>query len=169
MNRYRVLALLLLALDADAGAHHDSGADLSWHVVAAGLDESRVAIYRQRDLVGIFDFSCDLTDAVESGVPGNGASLELVKPASNPDGLLIVTCNVGAHSQYLAVIDPMHQTSQPAFAFTGSYFVKWELEDGELWISFDEPCDEGVSVQCPDGFETLFVRYPEEAQDDKAD
>ncbi|MDH3388040.1 MAG: hypothetical protein OEN02_09045 [Gammaproteobacteria bacterium] len=168
MNRYRRIALLLLVLSANAGAHHDSGADWSWHVVSAGLDESRVAIYRQRDLVGIFDFSCDLTNALESGVPGNGASLEVVKPASNPDGLLIVTCNVGAHSQYLAVVDPKHKSGQPAFARTGSYFVKWELADGELWISFDEPCAEGVGVECPDGFETIFVQYSEEPQDSKA-
>ena len=164
MIRYRYIAFLLLAICADASTDHKAGAPWSWHVLSAGLDESRVAIYRQQQLIGIFDFSCDLTTADAGAVPGNDASLNLVQSQTNPEGLLIVTCNVGAHSQYIAIIDPTSKLNRPVFSRTGSYFVKWELEDGELWISFDQPCDEGPSVECPDGFESIFVQYPDRQQ-----
>jgi len=161
MTRYGILLALVIGVCGSAIAHHDSGAAWSWHVVSGGLDESRVAIYRQRELVGIFNFSCDLTDAGEDQLPETDAQLNLVQPASHPDGLLVITCNLGAHSQHIAIVDPAKKTNQPVFAKTGSYFVKWELEDGELWISYDHPCNTGLSVECPDGFETVFVQYPE--------
>ena len=140
-------------------ADHDDGAAWSWHVLSAGADESRVAIYRQRDLLGIFNFSCDLTAEDEPGEEP-AANLELVQPESHPDGLLVIRCNVGAHSQYLALVDPAQRTVRPAFEVTGSYHAGWEIQDGELWIGYDRPCAEGISVECPDGFETVFVRYP---------
>ena len=131
---------------------------MSWHVVSAGLDESRVAIYREKTLVGIFDFACDLTATSEPG--DNGSGLQLVYPASNPEGLLIVTCDVGAHSQHIAIIDPAKKSHKAVFSRTGSYFANWEIQVGELWISFDRACDTGPTVECPDGFETLFEPYP---------
>ena len=39
----------------------------------------------------------------------------------------------------------------------------WEIQDGELWIGYDEPCDTGLSVDCPGGFVTTFVQYPQPA------
>ena len=83
-----------------------------------------------------------------------------MKPASNPEGLLVVTCNVGAHSQHIAIVDPASKSHRTVFERSGSYFVKWEIEDGELWISYDQACDGGPSVDCPDGFETIFEQYP---------
>lgn len=150
--------VFLSAVCSGVNADHDSGAPLSWHVMSAGLDESRVAIYREKTLVGIFDFACDLTVAEKPEDDGN--VLQLVYPASNPRGLLIVTCNVGAHSQYIAIVDPAKKSHKPAFSRTGSYFASWEIQDGELWISFDQACDTGPTVECPDGFETIFVQYP---------
>jgi len=152
--------VVLLACCGSAVADHDTGASLSWHVLSGGLDESRIAIYRQRELVGIFDFACDLTAAADGNPQENGASLNLVQPESNPEGLLIVTCNVGAHSQHIAVIDPTSKSNQPVLARTGSYFADWEIQDGELWISYDQACDTGPTIDCPDGFATVFVQYP---------
>jgi len=160
MTKSRYLVLILLVMAGGVLADHDTGATWSWHVVSGGLDESRVAIYNQREMIGIFDFSCDLTAVGEGDMGETDASLNLVQPESNPGGLLVVTCNVGAHSQYIAIVDPTSKSNQPVFAETGSYFVKWELENGELWISYDHPCATGVSVECPDGFETVFVQYP---------
>jgi hypothetical protein len=160
MTRLSNLVLFLLAMAGSVVADHDTGATWSWHVVSGGLDESRVAIFNRQEMIGIFDFSCDLTAAGEGDMSETDASLNLVQPESNPEGLLVVTCNVGAHSQYIAIVDPTSKSNQPVFAETGSYFVKWELEDGELWISYDHPCATGVSVECPDGFETVFVQYP---------
>lgn len=153
--------LLYLAACSSALADHDIGAPLAWHVVSGGLDESRIAIYRQQELIGIFDFACDLTAVANGNLQENGASLTLVQPESNPNGLLIVTCNAGAHSQHIAVIDPMSKSNRPVFARTGSYFASWEIQDGELWISYDQACDTGPTVDCPDGFETVFEPYPE--------
>ncbi len=160
MMRFINILLLTLVCAGAASADHDTGASWSWHVLSGGLDESRVAIYRKQGLLGIYNFSCDLTAAFDTDMNAEGASLQLVKPASNPDGLLIVTCNVGAHSQYIAIVDPDNKSSQPAFHRSGSYFVKWEIEDGELWISYDRACSGGPSVDCPDGFETVFEQYP---------
>jgi len=160
MTRFITSLLLALAFGGGAIADHKAGASWSWHVLSGGLDESRVAIYREQGLVGIFDFSCDLTAAIDADMQAADASLQLLQPASNPDGLLVVSCNVGAHSQYIAIVDPARKINQPVFARTGSYFVRWEIEDGELWISHDRPCAEGLSVECPDGFETIFEQYP---------
>ncbi len=162
MMRFPFHLILLMAVFSYAGADHKSGAAWAWHVVSAGLDESRVALYRQQDLIGIFNFSCDLTSAVDGEPSENGASMELAKPDTHPEGLLILKCNVGAHSQHLAIIDPALKTGHVVFAATGSYFADWELQDGELWISHDQPCETGPSVGCPDGYETIFERYPPE-------
>jgi len=162
MKRACKLILLWFAFCGSALADHDSAAPSpwSWHIVSGGLDESRVAIYRQTELVGIYDFSCDLTGAGSGEMGETDASLDLVQPASHPQGLLVITCNVGAHSQHIAIVDPAEKRHQPVFARTGSYFARWELEDGELWLSYDRPCATLVSVECPDGFETVFVQYP---------
>ena len=151
---------IFFALVGVASADHKSGATLAWHVVSGGLDESRVSLYKEQRLVGIFDIACDLTAAVNDDLPDNGVALQLARPASSPGGLLIVTCNVGAHSQHIAIIDPDKKTHHPVYSRTGSFFVDWEIQDGELWISFDRACDTGPTVECPDGFETLFEPYP---------
>jgi hypothetical protein len=38
------------------------------------------------------------------------------------------------------------------------------LQDGELWIAYDEPCDVGPTADCPDGFKTTLVQFPEAGQ-----
>ncbi len=154
------MLVALLGLGGLANADHDSGASLAWHVVSGGLDESRVSLYQAQRLVGIFDIACDLTAATDAAAADNGVSLQLAQPASNPGGLLIVTCNVGAHSQHIAIIDPEVKSHRPVYARTGSFFASWEIQDGELWISFDRACATGPTVECPDGFETVFEPYP---------
>jgi len=160
-----VLLLSLLAWCALASADHEPDADWSWHVVSAGADESRLSVYRASTPLGIYNISCDLTDAREGESVEDGASLNLVRTLSSPEGLLVITCNVGAHSQLITIIDLMHKSKQPVFSATGSYSATWEIQDGELWVGYDEPCDTGPSVDCPDGFETVFVKYPAPAVD----
>jgi hypothetical protein len=144
-----------------AAADHNPDAEWSWHVVSAGADESRLSIHQRDRLLGIYDLSCDLTDAGEGLQADNGPSLDLVYPDSSPGGLLLVSCNVGAHSQQISIIDLEKRSNKPVFSVTGSYVANWEIQDGELWIGFDEPCDTGPSVECPDGYETRFVQYPD--------
>ena len=158
-----VLLLSLLTWCALAGADHQPDAHWSWHVLSAGADESRLSVYRGSTPLGIYDISCDLTDAREGERVEDSASLNLVRPVSNPEGLLVINCNVGAHSQLITIIDLTRKSKQPVFTATGSYSATWEIQDGELWIGYDEPCDTGPTVECPDGFETVFVQYPESA------
>jgi len=154
------LFLLLLCCSIPASADHQPDAELSWHVVSAGGDESHLSIYRGEQLQGIYDLDCDLSDAREGERSDDYASINLVKPESSPAGLLVISCNVGAHSQQIAIIDLGLAASHPAFSATGSYSATWELQDGELWIGYDEPCDTGPTLECPDGYATVFVPYP---------
>ncbi len=165
ITKYSKLALLIAAGCVNANADHKADAPWSWHIVSAGLDESRISVHRRDRLLGIFNLSCDLTDVSEGPRIENNASLNLVQIDSHPEGLLLITCNLGAHSQQVAIIDLASKSNQPAFSKTGSYFADWELQDGELWIRYDQPCAEGVSVECPDGFETIFVQYPDPQTD----
>jgi len=72
----------------------------------------------------------------------------------------VITCNVGAHSQQVNIIDLTKNPGHPIFSKTGSYVAGWEIQDGELWLSYDQPCETGLSVECPDGFEAIFEQYP---------
>jgi hypothetical protein len=153
------LFLLFLFCFIPASADHKPDAEWSWHVVSAGGDESRMSIYRGDQLHGIYNVDCDLSNAREGERSDDYASINLVKPDSSPAGLLVISCNVGAHSQQIAIIDFSASARLPVFSATGSYSATWELQGGELWIGYDEPCDSGPTVDCPDGYATIFVPY----------
>jgi len=155
-----VLLLSLLLWCTLAGADHQPDSHWSWHIVSAGSDESRLSVYRGSTPLGIYNISCDLTDAREGERVEDIASLNLVRPVSSPQGLLVISCNVGAHSQMITIIDLTSKSKESVFTAIGSYSAIWEIQDGELWIGYDEPCDTGPTVECPDGFETVFVQYP---------
>ena len=158
---YPGIAIMLLTWCSVVSADHKPDAQWSWHLQSAGADESILSVYRRDQLLGIYDIDCDLTDVSEGERVDDGASLNLLKPDSRPEGLLVISCNVGAHSQQIAIIDFAHKARRSAFSVTGSYTASWELQDGELWIGYDEPCDTGPTVDCPDGFATKFVQYPD--------
>jgi hypothetical protein len=158
---YPGIAILLLTWCSVVSADHKPDAPWSWHLQSAGADESLLSVYRRDHLLGIYDIDCDLTDVIEGEPVDDGASLNLVKPDSRPEGLLVISCNVGAHSQQVTIIDLARKATRPAFTATGSYTASWEIQDGELWIGYDEPCDTGPTVDCPDGFATKFVPYPD--------
>lgn len=157
----RILLTALLACCATAGADEKLGYEWTWHILSAGADESRLSIYQGDHLFGIYDLACDLTDASDGERQNGNASINLVRPDTNPEGLMVVSCNLGAHSQQVTIIELARHSREPVFSATGSYSASWELQDGELWIGYDKPCDVGPSVDCPDGFETVWVRYPQ--------
>ena len=160
MRQWLGILLFWLLFHHGLQADHKPDAPWSWHIVSGGSDESRISIYRRDTLIGIYDFTCDMTDATQGTQNENGPTINLVEPDASPAGLLITTCNVGAHSRQISVIDLTRKSKQPVFSRTGSYFADWELQDGELWISYDQPCETGPTVDCPDGYETQFVKYP---------
>ncbi len=157
----RNLLLPLLAWCTLAGADHKPDADWSWHVMSAGADESRLSVYRRDRLLGIYNLSCDLSDASEGSHGGNGASLARVRPVSKPEGSLGVGCNGGAHSRQFTIFDLVEPLNTAMFSATGRCRAGWDLQDGELWRRCAQPCDGGLSVECPDGYETWFVTYPD--------
>ena len=160
MRRLAMLIALCLAGPGATLADHRPDAPWSWHIVSGGIGESRVSIFRRDRLIGIYDITCDLTMAVEGSRENAEATINLVDLDSNPAGLLLITCNVGAHSRQIAVIDLASKSTRPALVRTGSYFADWEVQDDELWISYDRPCDTGPTVECPDGYETVFEAFP---------
>ena len=165
--RYFVPVLLLLScLVSGARADHQSDAEWSWHLLSAGLDESRLSVYQRDRLVGIFDLGCDLTgigevSADEEATDEEGNAIDLVSIDGRDGDLLIVVCNVGAHSQRIEIFDLATTSTRPAFAITGSYVAAWEIQDDELWIRYDRACETGPTVECPDGYETIFVAFEE--------
>ena len=155
----KLLFPVLLLCCAIVGADHKPEADWSWHVQSSGPDETRLVVFQKELRFAIYNLECDLGEVTEGDSDDDDASIELVRLASSE--LLIVRCNVGAHSQQLTILDLQRKSPEPVFSATGSYSASWEIQDGELWIGYDEPCDGGASVDCPDGFVTLFVQYPE--------
>ena len=155
-----VLPMFLLCC-ATADADHKPDSEWSWHVHAAGADESRLTVFQRDGRFGIYNLECDLGDVTEGEVDDDDASIQLLSLPSGPKELLVIRCNVGAHSQQITIFDLARQSRKPVFSATGSYSANWEIQDGELWIVYDEPCDTGPSVDCPDGFVTIFVQYPQ--------
>ena len=163
--KYPQLSILVLSmlLAGAPRADHKPAAEWSWHVHSAGIDESRLLVYQRDRHFAIYDLACDLGD-LTAGEAGDGnASIRLVELQAVSSALLLVTCNVGAHSQQVIVLDLERNSPHPVFAVTGSYSASWEIQNDELWISYDEPCDTGPSVECPDGYVTVFVQYPDPA------
>jgi len=150
----------MLVFCATVNADHKPDAEWSWHVQSAGADESRLAVHQRDQRFGIYDLDCDLGDVTEGESGDDNARLQLLSLPSGPQELLIISCNVGAHSQQITIFDLARKSKQPVFSATGSYSASWEVQDGELWIGYDEPCDTGPSVDCPDGYITTFVQYP---------
>ena len=156
----RLAVPFVLGLFAAGSLADHSAGGLAWHALSSGIGESRIAIYDGRQMIGIYDLDCDLTIPPEEDPREGGATLEMAYPDSHPHGLLLITCDLGAHSQLLSIIDPRVRSRRPVYSRGGSYFVSWELQDGELWISYDRPCAGGESSACPSGFETLFEPLP---------
>ena len=117
---FSAIAFLLLVWCALASAAHKPDAQWSWHVQSAGGDESLLSVYQRDHLLGIYDIDCDLTDLGEGERVDGNASLNLVRPDSRAEGLLVVICNVGAHSQQVTIIDFARKSTRPAFTATGS-------------------------------------------------
>lgn len=155
-----LLCLLFLVSTSLVRAEYDPAAALSWQLESSGIFESRLAVYQFEQVLGIYSIDCDLTDANAGAGDMDYAKINVAGFEARPAGVLIVICSVGAHSQQLSIIDPQHEPGEVAYSVTGSYTASWELQDGELWLGFDEPCDTGPTVECPDGFANTFVQYP---------
>lgn len=114
--------------------------DWSWTLERAAIYDSLISIQNKDNLVTQHAFDCNLIDAVSvTSVEEPAASIDIIVTSLHPKGLLVVTCNFGAHSERIIIIDPNIRTQQIVFRKTGSYFVDWKLDNGQLHISYDKP------------------------------
>ena len=127
--------------------------DWSWSLDHAAIYDSSISIHSKDNQLTQHQFNCNLSDAVSQTLVEDPAStIDTVITSSNPKGLLVVTCNVGAHSETIVIINPNKSTQQVVFRKIGSYFVDWKLSNGQLHISFDRP----INNKKADTSENLF-------------
>lgn len=112
--------------------------DWAWQLENATVFESVIAIQHADGSIGRHQFQCDLTDALNEKTEMS-STIEPVVPHSHPDGVLIVTCYRGEHAEMIAIIDPLE--NEVVYKKMGSYFVDWRLENGNIIIDYDTPCE----------------------------
>jgi hypothetical protein len=151
----RYLSLLLTLFSSTALA-----VDWAWQLESATIFESVIAIQQAEGNISRYKFQCDLTDALNEKTELS-STIETATPASHPDGVLIVTCYKGAHTEMITIVDPMEDKA--VYKKLGSYFVDWRLEDGEIIIEYDRPCEGAKDKACTDpdnGFVTISQPWP---------
>jgi hypothetical protein len=130
--------------------------DWSWRLESTEFMHSEIAITRADESTRRIEFPCSLEDVLAETIDEETASVDVVNPDSYPGGLLVVICNVGAHSVQISVIDPNSDGKNEDFVRTGSYFARWDIRRGRLRVHYDQPC----GSLCESGFETQTVVWP---------
>lgn len=134
---------------------------LHWRLLSSGFRSSKVEVLRDGDLISEYELDCDVSEALNpapEGLDGELNKIDLVVPPSHPQGLLITSCRVGAHSKQLSVYNLAEPDQNPIWQRTGSYFADWSLNANyELLLSYDLPCD-GASCTSPFITETVLLR-----------
>lgn len=145
-----------------------AGSTLSWRLGQTDLYESQISLYQADDNIATYTVSCDLSEAVGSELSderteaenSESPSIDIVQTNTWSQGVLIVRCIVGAHSQMVAVYDPFSSEQDAVYSKTGSYYAEWELRDDDLWVRYDQRCLEGDETPC----ENAFIELEEQVQ-----
>ena len=135
-------------------------ADWAWQLESATIFESVVAIQKTDGSLNRYQFQCDLTDTLNEQTE-KSSTIETVVPTSHPNGVLIVTCYMGAHAEMLTIVDPIK--NKVVYKKIGSYFVDWRLEGGEITIDYDTPCEDTKKKTCAEldsDFVTISQTWP---------
>jgi len=102
-------------------------------------------VHRGDAIVAEYELRCDLSESLAlepDELAGEMNKVGLVVTPSNPNGLLLTSCRVGAHSKALAIYDLDDNGREPVWVKTGSYFAEWSVnESNELLLSYDKPCN----------------------------
>lgn len=118
---------------------------LSWKLLSSTVDSSKIEVVRANQVVAQYELNCDLREVLNPDpekLEGEVNKLGLVVTPSKPQGLVVTSCRVGAHSKQLAVYDLESDRKEPVWEKTGSYFGEWSINHNyDLVLSYDEPCD----------------------------
>jgi hypothetical protein len=119
---------------------------LNWNLLSSDIDSSTIAVMRDKQLVAEYVLNCDMRESVNvdpEQLEGEMNKVGLVVTPSNPQGFLITSCRVGAHSKALTVYDLARKQLDPVWEMVGSYFGEWSINQNyDLVLSYDEPCDQ---------------------------
>lgn len=133
---------------------------LVWQLDSSDFGESRISIHQNENVLANYHIDCDLSDTFEEIDDPEQPTVDIVMPSSHPHGLLVVVCNVGAHSRQISVFDPFTNTNEDVFTKTGSYIAGWDIVNGSLKISYDRECTEDENKVCDERFEQVSMEWP---------
>jgi len=157
LNQVLSICLALIVAPVSAQQH----LNWTWQLDRSAFNDSLISILIDEKSTSSYEFSCDLSGALlETSDEESSATINTVVTELNPEGLLVVTCRVGAHSEQIVIIDPFQNKQDVEFIKVGSYFVDWSLNDGQLWLKYDEPCQEIESKVCDIPFSTVDMIWP---------
>lgn len=118
---------------------------LSWTLLASDVDSSDIAVMRNNQLIAEYRLNCDVSESLKADpdqFDGEMNKVGLVVTPFKPQGLVISSCRVGAHSKQLSVYDLESKRQSPVWEKTGSYFGEWSVNHNyDLVLSYDEPCE----------------------------
>ncbi len=143
-HRQTSFLLTIMLLSACASAPPQAPERWRWIVAETGFAASTVEVLRSGALLTTIDVACDLSDAKarRSDTEEHTSSrVEAIYGTPYPNGLLIISCPTGAHSERIDVYDPAGRGATPVYSRVGSYFVDWRIDHGVLLVSYDLPCD----------------------------
>ena len=132
-----------------------------WQLEHAALYDSVLSITQDEKQISTHEVACDLSSAMSNDIDDEpAATIDIVVTKLKPDGILVVTCTVGAHSEQILIVDPFKDEKYNEFIKIGSYFVDWYVNDGQLWIRYDEPCEIKQNNECDVSFSTMEMSWP---------
>jgi hypothetical protein len=118
---------------------------LDWSLISSEFDSSKIEVNRNGITIAEYEIDCDVSESIDPDLEqldGEMNKVGLVVTPSQPKGLLITSCRVGAHSKRLSVYDLESKAKEPVWEKTGSYFAEWSINANyELVLSYDRPCN----------------------------
>jgi len=132
----------------------------TWKLSSSDFMESNIAIFNGKKALANYVVGCDLSDAVSKNIPEEEESARIEKYISTdiPNGVLLVTCIVGAHSKEVSIFDPRVNSREAVFSKTGSYYAGWEVSNNQLMIFYDRPCE--VAQKDCENYQRVSVKWP---------
>ena len=133
----------------------------TWTLEQAAMYNSVLSITNENNVVSKFELACNLTDAInKTKEDETSATISVVLTKTHPKGLLVISCNVGAHSEQIIIINPNQNSDKIVFKKTGSYYVDWKITDQQLVITYDKPCTPYPSKVCENRFTAVKLIWP---------
>lgn len=131
---------------------------LGWNLISSEFGSSKIEVNRSGQLIAEYELNCDVSESIDPDpeqLDGEMNKVGLVVTPSQPKGLLVTSCRVGAHSKRLSVYDLESKDSEPVWEKTGSYFAAWSINEAyELVLSYDRPC---IKTSCVVPFVSEYV------------